>query len=704
MSRPSIRYNQGGSAADVAAQILAAKSDTTIDRDDAARGVVPTAAEYPTPPNPASALVVLDDKTLELWEYDGTAWTIDTTIEPPERHLNSQSLAGPINADAILADFVIGEAFHFHTVGDVTFNTAGTIATVINGEANASIFGPTTADFGAGIRGILSKTSSGVRVEYVTSRPTAPIYDGVVVDAAPAWEDGLIMADDQTRPVETGLDLLKDVDHILVSFTRDVTATGDDLWPCPVRRIRIKDISQGVTQGMLLSHFDNQFLAVTTTTEAQLKAGRINFQAQSQSNVFGYEITRIEFRKRVIGAEPLIGFKIEGPPNLETQIKGVLEIRERTVTNGALDNPVFAARWPSLVDGNDIVIPADFEGAFSRNLGGNAADFETFQDDATAVNGLAGAARFNRGENTTANGGAFRLTGTGSEITANVTFTGDAETRPDNYAMQWYFIMDDYVSPSLGGGGGTTLNNAVANMTTQNSAPAAGTDLVMDNFTSLSGGVTINAAGDEFTLPQSDTLYNLKAIMGFDFDGSPVGAWEVEWFSNGAVIADSQEAQFRAFASGGHSQPEYFNPSATALVDASAGPVVVSLRVTTGGATGIDITRAFVEIEQKATSSTQATPAQIVGPDVEVFTLDQSDWPATPVSPYLMQRLVFQGKQVGTVTEQGSIATFFEYRKAIPAFRLLNQTVTLEASTANPAPVTQGALDYDFTAIVNQRC
>jgi len=424
---------------------------------------------------------------------------------------------------------------------------------------------------------------------------TTAVYEGVTVDAREPWEDGLIMADEQVRALETGLNLLEDVDHIQVSFARNVDATGGDLWPCPQRQIRIKDIAQDITQGMLISHFDNQFLAVTTTTEAELMAGRINFQAQSQSDVFGYEITRVEFRKHVGGSQPLVGFKFEGPPNLEGQIKGLAAIYERTIANGATDNPIFASRWPSLVSGSDLVFPATLEGAFSRNLGGNAAAFETFQNHAQARN---------------PNNPIGTQVNSGGGNTVRSIDTSASETRPANYAMQWYFIMDDYVDPTTVGVSGSALNNATANMTTQNSAPSAGTDLVMDIFRSLSGGVTINDTNSEFTLPQSDTLYSLKAILGFDFDGSPVGAWEVEWFSDGDVIADSQEAQFRAFSAGGHSQPEYFNPIATAIVDASAGPVVVSLRVTTGGTAGVDITRAYVEIDQKPKSAILPTPVQ----------------------------------------------------------------------------------------------
>jgi len=339
----------------------------------------------------------------------------------------------------------------------------------------------------------------------VDKTTTTAIFDGVFVDAAPAWTDGLVMADNQTRTLETGLNLLTDVDHIWVSYARNVNADGANLWPSPAVKIRIKDILLDITQGMLINHFDNQFLSVTTTTEAELIAGNINFRAESQNGTFGYEITRVEFRKRAVGSSPLIGFKFEGPPNLESTIQGVLEIRDRTVTNGAVDNPIFAARWPSLVSGNDIVIPSNFEGAFSRNLGGNAAAFETFQGHAQALIPNAPTA-------TQVNGGG------GNTVRGR---TAGPETRPDNFGMQWYFIMDDYVD----------LNNSVSTPTPKVTAPAVQNYVdigtmrlqwgVIDHLDSADGGTVtlpVPFADDnyvvQYTLSESTSIDGPAASVG----------------------------------------------------------------------------------------------------------------------------------------------------------------------------------------------
>ena len=124
--------------------------------------------------------------------------------------------------------------------------------------------------------------------------------------------------------------------------------------------------------------------------------------------------------------------------------QGYLPVKPGTIVDGAIDYPVWSAIYTEFVSGNDIVFPADVEGMFLRNIGGNAGAEGVQQTDRTAVNGLSGQSRFNRGENTSANGGAFRLTGNGNEITNNTELTGDIETNPINRAYQLYTIIDTY--------------------------------------------------------------------------------------------------------------------------------------------------------------------------------------------------------------------------------------------------------------------
>ena len=187
----------------------------------------------------------------------------------------------------------------------------------------------------------------------------------------------------------------------------------------------------------MADHFDDDFLAVMIQTSDK-EIGKIHFGHSNQGPT-PFNITRIEFRKRAAGSSPLIGFKFEGPPNLEGVVKGLRAVYGRTIVNGAVDNPIFAARRPYLVadNGVDLEFPADLEGAFSRNLGGRAADFGTFQGHAQARDPR--------------NGSPTQVNNGGGSIPRGNPDTSAGETRPDNYADQWYFVMDDYVDPTASG-------------------------------------------------------------------------------------------------------------------------------------------------------------------------------------------------------------------------------------------------------------
>jgi len=114
-----------------------------------------------------------------------------------------------------------------------------------------------------------------------------------------------------------------------------------------------------------------------------------------------------------------------------------------TIVDGASTYPRFAAKAPSFIVGNDIIVPADFDGAFDRNLGGLSGNEFIIQQDATAVNGLsgtvlgAGVVGSNR-----RTGGTANSVRTGQ--TRAVAFSGDPETRPKNYGTQHYLKLDTY--------------------------------------------------------------------------------------------------------------------------------------------------------------------------------------------------------------------------------------------------------------------
>jgi len=148
---------------------------------------------------------------------------------------------------------------------------------------------------------------------------------------------------------------------------------------------------------------------------------------------------------------------IERGPSGRTPSEGYLAM-SGVVANGAIDYPIAALRNPQIVSGNDFDF-TKYAGAYDRNLLGNAGAEGVLVQDKTAVNGLTGTTRFNRSENTTSNGGAFRLTGTGSEITANVNFSGDNETAPVTVASQWYLIVDTYTEGAASANGGATSDS-----------------------------------------------------------------------------------------------------------------------------------------------------------------------------------------------------------------------------------------------------
>ena len=141
------------------------------------------------------------------------------------------------------------------------------------------------------------------RIDEINLTPSTQLFDGIEIDAAPDWTDGLVMTQNQLGTVSTGIDLTT-IDSIIVHFVRNVNASGADLWPAPEAKIRIADIALGVQQGALLAHFDNQFLAIDNTTEAMLRNGEIQFKAVSNNTSFGFEITRIQFRKIAIVKSP----------------------------------------------------------------------------------------------------------------------------------------------------------------------------------------------------------------------------------------------------------------------------------------------------------------------------------------------------------------------------------------------------------------
>jgi len=431
---------------------------------------------------------------------------------------------------------------------------------------------------------------------------TSPIFEGVMVDAAPAWEGSFIVSNGSAiHELDTGVDLTE-VDKLIVHFRRRNTNPPNTIsWP-KTKPVYLADVLNS-SAAYLISHLDNQFLHIRGgISAAQLSAGIIPFGANTQTSSFDYEVTKVQFRKRVSGSSPLIGFKFEGPPNLESTIKGVLAVTPRTVTNGAVDNPIFASRWPSLVNGDDLVITADFAGAFSRNLGGEAEVFGTFQPFGTNVDGITASDRFHPNFTGRGNGGNVARNGN-SEVQKPLQGGITEGTRPDNFGFQWYFIMDDYVDPTGGVASGQPLSLAYATTTSDRDDPNTGDNIIYDEIHIVSGGVTI--VGSTITLPQSDTLYELTWHGGFDFDGNPDEDVVFGFVGSTAPLlkTDAEADAFDTTISGTtFSAFQFFRTSAFALFDASAGEITVDLQVL-NGATDIDITEGYIKVSQSPASS-----------------------------------------------------------------------------------------------------
>jgi len=428
--------------------------------------------------------------------------------------------------------------------------------------------------------------------------------EGLIVDAAEPWTEGLTLRNDVEGNVETGLNLLTDVDFIDVSFARSINTNGSILWAKEVKRIRVADIVRGVPQGVLLTHHDAQFLAITSATDTTLEAGTIRFRSESNVSTFGYVITRIEFKKRV----DVAGSIIEGTE----------------YPFGEYDTPTVLNNNVVAVDtGIDLTDAHRIELSFSVN--------------ATSGQTSIASALVSDIELDEPNGALFHWwDNVFIRLRLNSDDVADGVLRFSSHNSGAGFVINRItvykravagVIPMAGGESGATLNSAIAITSVQVEAPANETELPFESFTSLSGDVTANAALTRFTLPQSDILYAVHGTAGVDLDGNPGGAeWSIELWDvdAGERLPGSTNATASVFAvTGTQSGYQYYQPNMVAIVDASAGDVTIGMVVLTSG-TGaggntLDILDRSLEIEQKSTAQISAVPLDIsqIESDVE---------------------------------------------------------------------------------------
>jgi len=126
----------------------------------------------------------------------------------------------------------------------------------------------------------------------------------------------------------------------------------------------------------------------------------------------------------------------------KTPSNGYLEVLPGPITNAALTYPLWAAMYPEFVQGNDIVFPADVDGMFLRNLGGEAGAEGIFQNHEIQAHGHGYLAppvnQFTR------NGTNSNISRRGQNRSIQTSSTGGTETRPKNRAYQLYTIVDTY--------------------------------------------------------------------------------------------------------------------------------------------------------------------------------------------------------------------------------------------------------------------
>jgi len=270
--------------------------------------------------------------------------------------------------------------------------------------------------------------------------------------------------------IETGHDLLSaDTLHIVVT---DINQPGKpwDIIEIPIPEFLAKGESFGHVYG---TGYIEVFVGNAAT-------GQILFEDENRN--LTYERSWVTKRTLVgtSGISPRVGEIVPvAAVGFKTPAQGYLPWKDGRVVNGAVDYPVFASMVPWWVDGDDLLFEGTVDGAYIRNLGGNAGPEGTFQGQATAVNGLS--ATYRRPNNPTpsqVNGGG------GNMVRGNtnqpVPITGDTETRPDSYAFQHYVIVDTYRETA--GAGAASITPAHGRMElTNNQAIAASIQAITMN-------------------------------------------------------------------------------------------------------------------------------------------------------------------------------------------------------------------------------
>ena len=294
-------------------------------------------------------------------------------------------------------------------------------------------------------------------VNYSNPPATTHVFDGLMVDAFPAWEGAFSIAANATATLSTGIDLSQ-VEELRIHFGRNNNTWGSISYAFDPAQIDLN-----ATQGELIPHFGDTYLSIDNMSAADFAAGDFPFRALTGAT-FGFVVTKIEFKKRAVGVSRRLGEMVHIKASrfvddADANAQGYLAVKPGTVTNGATDYPLWAAIYSEFVSGNDIVFPADVDGLFLRNAGGNAAAEGVFQADENKAHTHAYTDTIH--PNFRQEGGGSNVVRQGSsDLNKTTASEGDVEARPVNRAYQLYTIVDTYVEIPGGGSQPSWITNA----------------------------------------------------------------------------------------------------------------------------------------------------------------------------------------------------------------------------------------------------
>ena len=289
---------------------------------------------------------------------------------------------------------------------------------------------------------LMYETQCGDPVNYSGTSPvTTHVFDGLQVDAAPAWDNdgnGPLLVPQTTGVTQAfGVDL-NNVDRLVLHYR-----VSNDTWPIR-REIEIEHIVRDVDQGYMLPWFNDDYIALRLNT-ADVATGTIRFI--SVSNTF--ELLEVEFKKDAVGVSRRLGEMVHMKStrfasDAAAIAQGYMPVKPGTIVDGALDYPLWAAMHTEYVSGDDIVFPADVDGMFLRNLGGNAANEGVYQVDENKAHTHT-VTDVNHPDFTNNGNGANVARRSSASTTRTTSSNGGVESRPVNRAYQLYTIIDSYV-------------------------------------------------------------------------------------------------------------------------------------------------------------------------------------------------------------------------------------------------------------------